>query len=58
MIFNSDRSISSVCVTCSALSQSHLVTESSGFLDERSALFKDHFRQLKVCRSIYLVIHL
>lgn len=49
MIFNSDHSISFVFLTCSGVFQHHLITESSGFLDESVLLFlRISFRQLKV----------
>lgn len=49
MIFNSDHSISLVVLTCSGVFQHHLITESSGFLDESVPVFlRISFRQLKV----------
>ena len=49
MIFNSDHSISFVVLTCSGVFQCHLITESSGFLDESVLVFlRICFRQLKV----------
>lgn len=52
MIFNPDNSISFVVLTCSGVTQHHLITESSGFLNESVPLFlKIFFKQLKVSRK-------